>query len=67
MSQGLVQTLPASANSTALRFLQIGTRTSAEKFANDWPPIGVPPSLSGATSNRPHPRRLVAPPRKYSL
>ena len=29
------------------------------------PPIGSPESLSGLTSYRPHPRRLVAPPRKY--
>src|SRR4029453_18180231 len=66
-SQAFDQTFPASANSTPLRFFQIGTRTSAEKFANVRPPTGDPPSLSGDTSYRPQQRRLVAPPRKYSL
>src|ERR1700754_4544757 len=66
-SQGSRQTLPPSTKSTALKLPTIGTRASVEKFRKVWPPIGKPEALNGDTSNRPHPRNEVAPPRKYRL
>ena len=51
--------------STAPNLPRISARTSSLNARRLLPPIGRPESLSGLTSYRPHPRRLVAPPRKY--
>ena len=40
---GSAQTLPPSRKMTPPRLLQMGTRSSAEKFMSVWPPIGRPP------------------------
>ena len=59
--------MPPSRNTTPPRLPTSGIRSSVEKFIVVCPPIGSPDPLSGETSNRPQPRRLVAPPRKYRL
>src|SRR6478735_4769515 len=66
-SQEPSQTLPPSRNTTAPRLPNTGVRSSVEKFIVVLPPIGSPEPLKGETSNRPQPRRLVEPPRKYRL
>src|SRR5436190_9868253 len=66
-SQESSQTLPPSRNTTPPKLPSSGIRSSVEKFIVLLPPIGRPEPLSGETSNRPQPRRLVEPPRKYRL
>src|SRR6266581_3376759 len=60
-------TLPKSKKPTAPSFPNSGLRISVDPSNIDRPPIGRPKPLNGLTSKRPHPRMLVAPPRKYRL
>src|SRR5207248_10908633 len=65
--QELAQTFPPSRNATPPRLPLRIARISDVNASMELPPIGRPDPLSGLTSNRPHPRMLVAPPRKNSF
>src|SRR5207248_1025733 len=65
MLHELAHTLPPSRNSTPPRFPLRMARSSELNASMLLPPSGRPDPLSGLTSNRPQPRMLVAPPRKY--